>query len=79
MARAGARIIVDEAFLGGAASQERLGAHLEGHAVLRVEVRFDSGSAAGREGAQAAVVHEGSSLMSRSIPARVSPWPVPSL
>jgi chloramphenicol 3-O phosphotransferase len=34
MARAGARIIVDDVFLGGAASQERIRAHLEGLGVL---------------------------------------------
>jgi len=61
MARAGARIILDEVFLGGAASQQRW---------LWVAVRCDSAVAAGRELArgdrvrgmatsQADVVHRG--------------------
>jgi chloramphenicol 3-O phosphotransferase len=49
MARAGARIIVDDVFLGGAASQERLRAHLQGLRVLWVGVRCDPEIAAGRE------------------------------
>jgi chloramphenicol 3-O phosphotransferase len=49
MARAGARIIIDEVFLGGATSQERVRAHLEGLAVLWVGVRCDPEIAAGRE------------------------------
>ena len=69
-ARAGARVIVDDVFLGGAASQARLRAHLAGLAVLWVGVRCDPAIAAGREvargdrviglaAAQAPVVHEG--------------------
>ncbi|MGW0598801.1 chloramphenicol phosphotransferase CPT [Streptomyces sp. NPDC002776] len=70
MARAGARIIVDDVFLGGAASQERWRKALVGVEVLWVGVRCDAAVAAGREiargdrtpgmaGAQADVVHEG--------------------
>jgi chloramphenicol 3-O phosphotransferase len=68
MARAGARIIVDEVFLGGAASQQRWANALDGLAVLWVGVRCDGAVAAGRElargdrvrgmaAAQADVVH----------------------
>jgi chloramphenicol 3-O phosphotransferase len=49
MARAGARIIFDDVFLGGAASQERTRAHLQGLEVLWVGVRCDPVVAAGRE------------------------------
>jgi chloramphenicol 3-O phosphotransferase len=49
MARAGARIVVDEAFLGGAASQERWQRALGMLQVLWVGVRCDSAVAAGRE------------------------------
>jgi chloramphenicol 3-O phosphotransferase len=70
MATAGARIIVDDVFLGGAASQERTRAHLAGLTVLWVGVRCAPEIAAGREVArgdrvsgmaasQAARVHEG--------------------
>ncbi|MEV5974123.1 chloramphenicol phosphotransferase CPT [Streptomyces sp. NPDC051921] len=70
MARAGARIVVDEVFLGGAASQERWREALDGVDVLWVGVRCDSTVAAGREIArgdrtpgmaaqQAEIVHEG--------------------
>ncbi|MFJ9810419.1 chloramphenicol phosphotransferase CPT [Streptomyces sp. NPDC101158] len=70
MARAGARIVVDEVFLGGAASQERWRKVLDGIDVLWVGVRCDSAVAAGREIArgdrtpgmaaqQAELVHEG--------------------
>jgi chloramphenicol 3-O phosphotransferase len=70
MARAGARIIVDDVFLGGAASQERTRAHLEGLEVLWVGVHCDPEIAAGREIArgdrvvgmatsQAEIVHKG--------------------
>jgi chloramphenicol 3-O phosphotransferase len=70
MARAGARIIIDDVFLSGAASQERLRAHLEGLGVLWVGVRCDPAIAAGREiargdrvggmaASQAEVVHQG--------------------
>ncbi|WP_159001385.1 chloramphenicol phosphotransferase CPT [Streptomyces sp. SBT349] len=70
MARAGARVIVDEVFLGGAASQRRLRRTLGGLTVLWVGVRCQSAVAAGREVArgdrvvgmavsQAEVVHEG--------------------
>jgi chloramphenicol 3-O phosphotransferase len=69
MARAGARIIIDDVFLGGAASQQRWRKALAGQAVLWVGVRCDSAVAAGREIArgdrtqgmaarQANVVHE---------------------
>ncbi|BAU81516.1 chloramphenicol 3-O phosphotransferase [Streptomyces laurentii] len=49
MARAGARIVVDDVFLGGAASQERWRKDLDGVDVLWVGVRCDSAVAAGRE------------------------------
>jgi chloramphenicol 3-O phosphotransferase len=69
-ARAGARIIIDEVFLGGAASQRRWKNALNGLPVLWVGVRCESAVAAGREVArgdrtpgmaasQADVVHEG--------------------
>ncbi|MFI8824724.1 chloramphenicol phosphotransferase CPT [Streptomyces sp. NPDC053431] len=70
MARAGARIVVDDVFLGAAASQERWRKVLDGVDVLWVGVRCDSAVAAGREIArgdrtpgmaaqQADLVHEG--------------------
>lgn len=70
MARAGARIVVDDVFLGGAASQRRWRDALAGLAVLWVGVRCDSTVAEGREiargdrvrgmaAAQARAVHEG--------------------
>ncbi len=49
MARAGARIIIDDVFLGGAASQQRWQKALDGLYVLWVGVRCDSEVAAGRE------------------------------
>lgn len=70
MARAGARVIIDDVFLGGAASQQRWQKALGGLAVLWVGVRCESTVAAGRElargdriqgmaASQADVVHEG--------------------
>jgi chloramphenicol 3-O phosphotransferase len=70
MARAGARIIVDEVILGGAKSQQRWLDVLDGVNVLWVGVRCDGTVAAGREiargdrvpgmaAAQAELVHEG--------------------
>ncbi|MFB8243639.1 chloramphenicol phosphotransferase CPT [Streptomyces sp. NPDC055952] len=70
MARAGARIVVEDVFLGGAASQEPWRRALAGLDVLWVGVRCDAGVAAGREiargdrtggmaEAQARRVHEG--------------------
>jgi chloramphenicol 3-O phosphotransferase len=70
MARAGARIIVDEVFLGGAASQQRWKKALDARQVLWVGVRCESAVAAGREiargdrvagmaASQAEVVHQG--------------------
>ncbi|MEU2264357.1 chloramphenicol phosphotransferase CPT [Streptomyces sp. NPDC019645] len=70
MARAGAKVVVDDVFLGGAASQQRWQQALNGLAVLWVGVRCESRVAAGREVArgdrvqgmaasQADVVHEG--------------------
>ena len=70
MARAGARIIVDEVFLGGADSQQRWQKHLGGLEVLWVGVRCEGAVAADREVArgnrvtgmaasQADVVHQG--------------------
>jgi chloramphenicol 3-O phosphotransferase len=49
MARTGARIIVDEVFLGGAASQRRWQEALGGLEVLWVAVRCEPGVAADRE------------------------------
>jgi chloramphenicol 3-O phosphotransferase len=49
MARAGARVIVDEVFLGGADSQRRWQEALRDLRVLWVGVRCDSAVAAGRE------------------------------
>ncbi|MFH8836559.1 chloramphenicol phosphotransferase CPT [Streptomyces sp. NPDC017868] len=70
MARAGARIVVDDVFLGGAASQQRWREALGDLPVLWVGVRCDSAVAEGREIArgdrvsgmaarQALLVHEG--------------------
>jgi chloramphenicol 3-O phosphotransferase len=70
MARAGARVIVDEIFLGGAVSQQRWQKALAGLEVLWVAVRCDGAVAAGRELArgdrvqgmavsQAEIVHQG--------------------
>lgn len=70
MAHAGARIIVDDVFLGGAASQERTRGYLDGLDVLWVGVRCDAETAAARElargdrvtgmaASQAELVHEG--------------------
>ncbi|MEV0282287.1 chloramphenicol phosphotransferase CPT [Streptomyces sp. NPDC050610] len=70
MARAGARVIVDEVFLGGAEAQQRWLGALRDLRVLWVGVRCDSAVAAGREVArgnrvvgmaasQADVVHQG--------------------
>jgi chloramphenicol 3-O phosphotransferase len=49
MARAGARVIIDDVFLSGAASQERTRASLAGLEVLWVGVRCDPETAAERE------------------------------
>jgi chloramphenicol 3-O phosphotransferase len=70
MARAGARVIVDEVFLGGAYSQQRWRKALGDLRVLWVGVRCDAAVAAGREiargdrtigmaASQADVVHQG--------------------
>jgi len=70
MAGAGARIIVDEAFLGGAASQQRWTAALGDLPTLWVGVRCDAEAAAAREiargdrvpgmaASQAELVHQG--------------------
>ncbi|MGA8113338.1 MAG: chloramphenicol phosphotransferase CPT [Actinocatenispora sp.] len=70
MARAGARVIVDEVFLGQAASQQRWQRALDGLDVLWVGVRCDSAVAAVREiargdrargmaASQADLVHQG--------------------
>jgi chloramphenicol 3-O phosphotransferase len=70
MARAGAPVIIDEVFLGGGNSQERLRAHLTGLEVLWVGVHCAAAVAAGREVArgdrssgmatsQAELVHQG--------------------
>ena len=49
MARAGARVIVDEVFLGGTSSRQRWEKALDGLDVLWVGVRCDAAVAAGRE------------------------------
>ncbi|MER6709942.1 chloramphenicol phosphotransferase CPT [Streptomyces sp. NPDC000877] len=70
MARAGARMIVDDVFLGGPASRQRWQRALAGLDVLWVGVRCDGAVAAGREiargdrvrgmaASQARLVHEG--------------------
>jgi chloramphenicol 3-O phosphotransferase len=70
MVRAGARVIIDEVFLGGTASQQRWQKGLDGLRVLWVGVRCESAVAAGREiargdrvtgmaAAQTDVVHQG--------------------
>jgi chloramphenicol 3-O phosphotransferase len=70
MVRAGARVIVDEIFLGGPVSQNRWRDALDGSQVLWVGVRCDSAVAEGREiargdrvagmaASQADLVHEG--------------------
>jgi len=70
MAGAGARVIVDEVFLGGPYSQRRWQEALDGLGVLWVGVRCDAAVAAGREtargdrvggmaAAQADLVHRG--------------------
>ncbi|HZC40520.1 MAG TPA: hypothetical protein VE343_07585 [Streptosporangiaceae bacterium] len=48
MARAGARVIIDDAFLGGAASQQRWRQALDEPDVLWAAVRCDGEVAAGR-------------------------------
>jgi len=52
MARAGARVIIDDVFLGGRDSQDRLREHLDGLEVLWVGVKCDPEIAAGRETAR---------------------------
>ncbi|MFE3635215.1 chloramphenicol phosphotransferase CPT [Streptomyces sp. NPDC059168] len=70
MVRAGARVVVDEVFIGGAGSQGRWRQALDGFGVLWVGVRCDAAVAAGREVArgdrvvgmaasQAELVHRG--------------------
>jgi chloramphenicol 3-O phosphotransferase len=70
MARAGARIIIDDVFLSGGVSQQRTRRYLAGLDVLWVGVRCDPGIAAGREiargdrvigmaASQAETVHKG--------------------
>jgi chloramphenicol 3-O phosphotransferase len=70
MAHAGARIIVDEVFLGGAASQQRWKKALDTLQILWIGVRCERAVAAGREiargdrvigmaASQAEVVHQG--------------------
>ncbi|MFJ8011510.1 chloramphenicol phosphotransferase CPT [Streptomyces sp. NPDC096339] len=70
MVRAGARVIIDDVFLGGAASRQRWQKALGGVDVLWVGVRCESAVAEGREiargdrvrgmaAAQADLVHEG--------------------
>lgn len=69
-AGAGARVIIDDVFLGGARSQQRWRAALDGLNVMWASIRCDAEVAAGREiargdrvrgmaAAQADVVHRG--------------------
>ncbi len=53
MARAGAGLIIDDAFLSGAVSQRRMSAAMSGLRVLWVGVRCDAAVAAAREAARA--------------------------
>jgi chloramphenicol 3-O phosphotransferase len=57
MVRAGARVIVDDVFLGGAASQQRWRQALAGLEVRWVGVRCDGGVAAQREAARGDRAH----------------------
>ncbi|WP_436498075.1 chloramphenicol phosphotransferase CPT [Actinokineospora sp. HUAS TT18] len=52
MVRAGARVVIDDVFLGGAASQRRLRTAFDGLDVLWVGVRCDAAVAAEREAAR---------------------------
>ncbi|MBO1414983.1 chloramphenicol phosphotransferase CPT [Streptomyces sp. FH025] len=72
MARAGARIVVDEVFLGGAASQQRWRAALEGLDVLWVGVHCDPAVAAAREAARGDRVAGMASAQARSVHEGVS-------
>lgn len=85
MARAGARVIVDEVFLGGAQSQQRWLRALQGLEVLWVGVRCESAVAAGRElargdrtvgmaRAQAELVHRGCATTWRWTAPGASRW-----
>ncbi|GAA1251094.1 chloramphenicol phosphotransferase CPT [Oryzihumus leptocrescens] len=84
MARAGARVVVDEVFLGGSESRARWRGPLEGLEVLWVGVRCDPDVAAAREAArgdrvtgmarsQAALVHAGMTYDVEVDTARSSP------
>ncbi|MGY4643801.1 chloramphenicol phosphotransferase CPT [Cellulomonas sp. URHB0016] len=57
MARAGARVVIDDVFLGGARTQAEWRAVLDGLDVLWVGVRCESGDAEGREIARGDRVH----------------------
>ena len=70
MARAGARIVIDDVFLGGGASQQRVRGFLDGLEILWVGVHCDPETATGREiargdrtpgmaASQAEIVHQG--------------------
>jgi chloramphenicol 3-O phosphotransferase len=89
MARAGARIILDEVLLGGAEGQERWNSALAGLSVLWVGVRCDSAIASAREVArgdrfkgmaasQAQRVHRGVVYDLEVEPVTPNPWPAPS-
>jgi chloramphenicol 3-O phosphotransferase len=67
MARAGARIIVDDVFLGGAASQQRWQKALRGLDVLWVGVRCEGAVAAGREVARGNRVHGMAALQAETV------------
>ncbi|MGX6607302.1 chloramphenicol phosphotransferase CPT [Micromonosporaceae bacterium Da 78-11] len=67
MARAGARIIIDDVFLGGRTDQERLRGHLEGLQVLWVGVHCSPEAAAAREVARGDRVPGMSALQAETV------------
>lgn len=67
MARAGARVVIDDVFLGGAASQQRWRKALRGLAVLWVGVRCESAVAAGREVARGDRIHGMAALQADAV------------
>ncbi|MFD8976201.1 MULTISPECIES: chloramphenicol phosphotransferase CPT [Streptomyces] len=67
MARAGARIVIDDVFLGGAASQARWRKALGDVPVLWVGVRCESAVAAGREVARGDRIHGMAATQAESV------------
>jgi chloramphenicol 3-O phosphotransferase len=72
IARAGARVIIDDVFLRGAASQQRVRSQLEGLEVLWVGVRCDPEIAAGREIARGDRVHGMAASQAETVHQRVT-------